>query len=125
VTELTQDPQDPARRPERDERIDRDTGRWKGVAALALLAGAFGVLVSQPGLLLVGVVGVAFAAAAAAATPPAAELGVERSLAADHADAGEGVRVTVTSGSWMASRRPSKSSRGRHASPRPCAPASR
>ena len=78
-----------------EERIRR-TERWRGVSALALFAGALGIVTSSAGLVLVGVVGVAFAALSRAATPPAATLAVERVVETDRPAADESVTVTVT-----------------------------
>jgi uncharacterized repeat protein (TIGR01451 family) len=79
------------------------TRRWTGVDAVALLAGGLGVLLERPPLLLVGVVGVAFAAYArsggtgtpAAAETPAPALELEREVSDPTPDPGEEVRVTV------------------------------
>src|SRR5699024_7268000 len=50
----------------------RRTGRWRGVSALALVAGATGIFTASAGLVLVGVVGIAFAALSRSAHPPPA-----------------------------------------------------
>jgi uncharacterized repeat protein (TIGR01451 family) len=72
------------------------TGHWTGVAAFALLAAGVGVLLLSPGLLLVSVIGVAFAGYARAATPPpVADLEVERRLSERQPRIGEPVEVTV------------------------------
>lgn len=52
-----------------DEDRVRRTSRWRGVSALALCAGAVGILASSAGLVLCGVVGIAFAALSRAAQP--------------------------------------------------------
>ena len=77
-----------------DDRVRR-TGRWRGVSALALVAGAVGILASSAGLVLVGCVGVVFAAFARAARPPAVELAVERSVSDTDPAPGADVAVTV------------------------------
>lgn len=56
------DTDDLAYLPSLGEVIDRQTGRWTGVSAVALVAGAIGILVRAPSLLLVGAVGLALAA---------------------------------------------------------------
>ncbi len=73
----------------------RSTHRWYGVAAVAFLAAAAGVLASQPGLLLVAVVGVGFAAYARMTAAPTVDLEVDRTV--DDADPlpGQGVAVTL------------------------------
>ncbi|WP_327051543.1 DUF58 domain-containing protein [Halomicrococcus gelatinilyticus] len=74
----------------------RETKRWTGVSAVALLAGGVGVVAGSPVTLLVGVVGVAFAAYARSGTPPSTAVSVSRSV--DDADPapGDEVRVEVT-----------------------------
>jgi uncharacterized repeat protein (TIGR01451 family) len=79
-----------------DEDRVRRTGRWRGVSALALVAGAAGILASSAGLVLVGCVGVAFAALARAAHPPTVTLAVERSVGDSDPAPAEDVTVTVT-----------------------------
>ena len=61
-------------------RTVRRTNRWRGVSAVALLAGALGVLFSRPLVLLAGVVGVAFAAYARTARTPEVALDVTRTV---------------------------------------------
>ncbi|MFB6205809.1 MAG: DUF58 domain-containing protein [Haloglomus sp.] len=90
------DPSDPARRATPNDAIDRTTGRWRGVLAFALLAGALGVLFSRPSLLLAGAAGVLFGAAARSAGSPSSAVAIEREVARERAAPGETVRVTVT-----------------------------
>jgi uncharacterized repeat protein (TIGR01451 family) len=66
------------------------------MSALALVAGAAGILASSAGLVLVGVVGVVFAGFARAARPPAVSLTVERSVNNADPEPDEDVTVTVT-----------------------------
>ncbi len=66
------------------------------MSALALVAGAAGILASSAGLVLVGVVGVAFAGLSRAARPPTISLAVERSVSDAELESGEDVTVTVT-----------------------------
>lgn len=75
---------------------DRPTRRWQGVAALALVATAVGVVTDRPGLLLVAVVGVAFAAGSRATNAPAPDLALTRSVDTDRPTPGEAVTVAVT-----------------------------
>jgi uncharacterized repeat protein (TIGR01451 family) len=86
---------DPDRRASPGERVDRTTNRWLGVNALALVAGATGVLLSSPALVLAAVVGVAFGAFARAGAPPDVNLRLSRELERSTADPEETVRVTV------------------------------
>ena len=86
----------PDRRATPGETLDRETNRWEGVNALSLTAGALGVLLGRPGLLLVAVVGVAFGAFALAARPPEVHVELSRELERTAAPPGDRVRVTVT-----------------------------
>jgi uncharacterized protein (DUF58 family) len=80
---------------ETDDGRVRRTDRWRGVSALALVAGAAGILASSAGLVLVGVVGVAFAASARAAHPPTMNLAIERSVSNADPEPEEDVTVIV------------------------------
>ncbi|WP_160134286.1 DUF58 domain-containing protein [Halococcus salsus] len=77
-----------------DETVRR-TGRWRGVSALALVAGAVGILAAVPGLVLCGVVGIAFAAVSRSARPPPVTLRIERSVSESRPAPDETVTVTV------------------------------
>jgi uncharacterized repeat protein (TIGR01451 family) len=79
-----------------DEERVRRTGRWRGVSALALVAGALGVFTSSAGLVLCGVVGVAFAALSRAGHPPAATVAIERTVNEPQPAPDETVTVSVT-----------------------------
>jgi uncharacterized repeat protein (TIGR01451 family) len=81
---------------ETDDGRVRRTDRWRGVSALALVAGAAGILASSAGLVLVGVVGVVFAGFARVARPPAVSLAIERSVSDADPAPDEDVTVTVT-----------------------------
>ncbi|EMA39454.1 hypothetical protein C448_14645 [Halococcus morrhuae DSM 1307] len=89
-------------RPERERNASADdgrvrrTGRWQGVSALALIAGAVGILADSAGLVLVGVVGVVFAGFARAAQPPTVDLSIERSVSDAEPASEQEVTVTVT-----------------------------
>ena len=74
----------------------RETNRWRGVSAVALLTGSLGVLLSNPVVLLSGVVGVAFAAYARTAGTPDVELDVTREVSDDEPQPGDEVRVRLT-----------------------------
>jgi uncharacterized protein (DUF58 family) len=87
---------EPGRRATPGETLDRETNRWYGVNALSLAAGALGVLLGRPGLLLVAVVGVAFGGFALAARPPDVHVELSRELERTSAGPDESVRVRVT-----------------------------
>ena len=72
------------------------TNRWRGVRAVALLAGAVGILAGQPLVLLSAVVGVAFAAHANRAVSPDAELSIQREVSDESPDLGQSIGVTLT-----------------------------
>ena len=73
----------------------RQTNRWRGVSAVALLAGGLGVLFSSPVVLLSGVVGVAFAAYVRTASAPDPALEVTRTLSDDDPLPGDEVVVRL------------------------------
>jgi uncharacterized repeat protein (TIGR01451 family) len=75
---------------------ERRTRRWRGVVALALAALAAGLLLKRPGVLLLAVVGVAFAVYPRVTTPPQPALSIERRLSPDSPQPGDDVEVTVT-----------------------------
>jgi uncharacterized protein (DUF58 family) len=74
----------------------RRTRRWQGVVAVVLLAVAVGVIAKRPPLLLVGAVGVAFAAYPRLLGPPTVDLSIERTIHPEHPEAGDVVDVTTT-----------------------------
>lgn len=74
----------------------RRTNRWRGVVAVALLAGAVGVLLQRPYLLIVGIVGVVYAALPNLASDPEIDLTVTRRVSEENPDHGETVEVTTT-----------------------------
>lgn len=76
--------------------VVRSTRRWHGVNAIALLVSGAGVLANRPGLVLSGVVGVAFAIASRVDAPPTVDLDVERRLSDTDPAPGTSVTVTVT-----------------------------
>lgn len=81
---------------ETDEEQVRRTGRWRGVSALALAAGALGIITNSAAIVLCGVVGIAFAALSRAARPPEATVAIERTVSELQPAAEEEVTVTVT-----------------------------
>jgi uncharacterized repeat protein (TIGR01451 family) len=74
---------------------EHTTGRWRGISGAAFAAGALGVLFEAPAMLLVGAIGVAYAAYASPTVAPDPELRVRRRVDADDPDPGEEVEVTV------------------------------
>lgn len=76
--------------------VDRETDRWLGMGAVALVATGVGVLAGRPALLLAGAVGAVFVAYAGAASPPRGNLDLGRRLDRTEAAPGEVVRVTLT-----------------------------
>ncbi len=75
---------------------DRETDRWRGVSAAALLTGGVGIVLGRPVVLLLAVVGVGFAAYARAAVPPPAAVEVERTVSDPEPAPDDEVTVTVT-----------------------------
>jgi uncharacterized protein (DUF58 family) len=73
----------------------RETERWRGISAGVLVAVGAGVAFQAPTILLVGVVGLFYAAYARSHDLEAASLSVERSLADGTPGPGEEVAVTV------------------------------
>ncbi|MFO7927766.1 DUF58 domain-containing protein [Natronomonas sp.] len=76
--------------------IVRSTGRWRGIVAVTLLAVAAGLIAKRPPLLLVGAVGIAFAAYPRLAAVPEPELSVTRRIAPDSPGVGDAVTVRTT-----------------------------
>ena len=76
--------------------VDRETGRWLGIGAVALVAAALGIVTAQPALLLAGGVGGVFVAYTAAAAPPSGDLELVRAVDQLEAAPGDEVTVTVT-----------------------------
>ncbi len=74
----------------------RRTGRWRGIVAVILVAVSVGVLAKRPALLLVGAVGVAFAAYPHLIDPPQINLAVTRQLTPESPDADDDVTVETT-----------------------------
>ena len=81
----------------------RRTGRWRGIVAVALFAGAVGVLAATPLLLLATVPAAAFAAYPRMTGRPRPTLRVERTVDDDTPNRGADVEVTVritNTGRW-------------------------
>lgn len=74
----------------------RRTRRWRGIIGIALFAGAAGLLFKRPSLLLLTVVGIAYAAYPRVTSPPAVSLDVDRRLDTEEPTDGDDVTVTVT-----------------------------
>ncbi|GAA0244697.1 DUF58 domain-containing protein [Haladaptatus pallidirubidus] len=74
----------------------RETNRWYGVSAIALLAAAVGTIFGSPEALLAGVIGVAFAAYARTATPPSTNLDLTRTVGDSEPQPGDEIRIEVT-----------------------------
>ncbi|WP_222918858.1 DUF58 domain-containing protein [Natrinema sp. SYSU A 869] len=73
----------------------QETNRWTGIAAVASLFGAAGVIITSPALLLASVVGIAYAAYARVGRPPEPTLSISRELEDGDPTSGDPVRVTV------------------------------
>lgn len=81
----------------------RRTGRWRGIVAIALLAGSMGVLAARPLVILMGIVGAAFAGYPRLMGTPKPTVRIERELDDDTPDRGDEVEVTVrvtNTGRW-------------------------
>jgi uncharacterized protein (DUF58 family) len=74
----------------------RQTHRWYGVAAVAFFAAAVGTLSSRPSLLLVGVVGVGYAAYARLTAAPEVSLTIDRTLSDPEPGPGADIEVSVS-----------------------------
>lgn len=73
-----------------------ETNRWRGVLAVALAAGALGLVANRADLLLAATVGVVYAAFPRVTSTPAATVDVNRRLSQLTPHAGDTVDVTVT-----------------------------
>lgn len=90
---------DGASLPAPGESVVHETGRWRGVGSLALVAVGVGALVRAPVLLLVAAAGGAlttYEAYARSGSPPAATVSVHREVSDLAPDDGDEVTVTVT-----------------------------
>jgi uncharacterized repeat protein (TIGR01451 family) len=95
------EPDEPAAAPEETattlvDKDTRETHHWRGVAAVALVAGGVGVVTATPPLLLAAAVGVGYLAFARAFAAPRVSLSIERTLSDADPDPGDEVDVTVT-----------------------------
>ena len=73
----------------------RRTRRWRGIVAVALFVGGVGVVAARPLVLLLGVVGAAFAAYPHLTGTPEVSLDIDRRFSEDSPDDGDEVTVTV------------------------------
>ncbi|WP_136715139.1 DUF58 domain-containing protein [Halorientalis salina] len=73
----------------------RRTHHWRGVVAVALLAGAFGVLLKRPYVLLAACLGVGYAIYPRLLEPPAVELALDRRVSETNPSPGDEVSVEV------------------------------
>ncbi|WP_049972906.1 DUF58 domain-containing protein [Haladaptatus cibarius] len=73
-----------------------ETHRWRGVIALSLAAGAVGLAIDRPSMLLLSVIGVVFAAYPHVLSEPTPKLRIERRLSNSTPRPGDEVTVTVT-----------------------------
>ncbi len=73
----------------------RQTEHWRGISVVVLVSVALGVLLEQPGILLVGVVGICYAAYARMHEVTPDTLSIERSLDTEEPAPGDDVEVTV------------------------------
>ena len=73
-----------------------ETNRWRGVIAVALAAGAVGVLASRPSLLLLSIVGVVFATYPRLSPLPGVDLQLDRRVSNPSPAHGERIDVSVT-----------------------------
>jgi uncharacterized protein (DUF58 family) len=74
---------------------DTLTHRWRGVTALAFTAGALGIAAGAPAVLLVGGIGVAYAAYAQSTVTPTVEVRVDRTIEEPEPDEGDATSVVV------------------------------
>lgn len=75
----------------------RPTGRWRGVVALSLFAGAVGLLSARSGALLLATIGIGFAVyPRLVSSPPEPELAVERTISPESPADTDRVDVSVT-----------------------------
>lgn len=91
------EPEDAVSFPAPGESIVRETGRWRGVGSLALVAMGVAVLVREPTVLLVAAVGGALATYegyARSGAPPAVSVSIRREVS--DTDPADGDEVTVT-----------------------------
>lgn len=73
-----------------------ETGHWRGISALALIAVGVGVLARQPAVVLAAVVGLGYTAYARSGTPPEPSLAVDREITEPEPAPGDQVSIAVT-----------------------------
>jgi len=74
----------------------RQTDRWRGISAVALLAVGVGTLTGEGPAILIGVVGIGYGAYARSTTPPEPTVSLERTVDAETPDPGAEITVTLT-----------------------------
>ncbi|MFB6253318.1 MAG: DUF58 domain-containing protein, partial [Halobacteriaceae archaeon] len=72
-----------------------ETNRWRGVTVFAFLAAGLGILLSQPTILLISVIGVGYAAYAQSTTIDEPQVEITRQFDAVTPEPGDEVTVTV------------------------------
>lgn len=74
----------------------RETGYWRGVSAAVLLSIGMGLVFREPGLVLLGVVGLGYGAYARSHAITPALLSIERAVSTTDPSPGDDIEVTVT-----------------------------
>lgn len=91
-----EDVSDAADQPDETGRLARrETERWRGISVVVLATVAVGVMLEEPAVLLLGVVGLTYAAYARAHDPTPVSLSIERSVSDQKPAPGDEVEVTV------------------------------
>ena len=73
-----------------------ETGHWRGISVVALIAIGTGVMTELASIVFAGVVGICYVAYARTGAPPTIDLALDRSITPDDPDPGDPVTVTVT-----------------------------
>lgn len=74
----------------------RQTNRWRGITAMALVGAGVGAILGRPALFLAGMVAVGYAAFARGAEPPTVEVEIERAVSEDAPEPGEEIEAVTT-----------------------------
>ena len=82
--------------PEEGETVDHRMSQWRGASVIGLAVATLGILLRQPSLLLMSVVGIGLAVYTRTASPPNVSLEVERSVDVTDPSPGDEVDVAVT-----------------------------
>jgi uncharacterized repeat protein (TIGR01451 family) len=77
-------------------RARRETSYWRGISTIVLISTATGLFFEQPGILLLGVVGLGYGAYARSHAISPGELSVERSVSEIEPALGDDIEVTVS-----------------------------